>query len=79
MLSKSSKTMYNKNVLMVLKDEFFTMINYIFHSTLFNNQFSLRDQLLISFFMTAIISTAITLGICYTILFTLGDKNSTLI
>jgi hypothetical protein len=51
------------------------MIDYIF-GLLFNDRFSLRDQLLISYSVLVLVSAGITLGICYGLLDALGEDSA---
>jgi len=55
----------------VLLDQLSRMIDYIF-SLLFNDRFTLRDQLLISYSVLVLVSAGVTLGICYGLLDALG-------
>ena len=48
------------------------MIDYVF-GLLFNDRFTLRDQLLISYSVLVVVSVGVTLGICYGLLVALGD------
>ena len=48
------------------------MIDYVF-SLVFNDRFTLRDQLLISYSVLVVVSAGITLGICYGLLDALGE------
>jgi len=48
------------------------MIDFIF-SLVFNDRFTLRDQLLISYSVLVVVSASITLGICYGLLDALGE------
>jgi hypothetical protein len=48
------------------------MIDYIF-GLLFNDRFTLRDQLLISYSVVVVVSAGVTLGICYGLLDALGE------
>jgi len=49
------------------------MIDYIF-GLLFNDRFTLRDQLLISYsVVVVVVSAGVTLGICYGLLDALGE------
>lgn len=48
------------------------MIDYVF-GLLFNDRYSLKDQLLISYALLVAVSVGITLGICYGLLHALGE------
>ena len=48
------------------------MIDYVF-GLLFNDRFTLRDQLLISYSVLVVVSAGVTLGICYGLLYALGE------
>jgi len=48
------------------------MIDYVF-GLVFNDRFTLRDQLLISYSMLVVVSAGVTLGICYGLLDALGE------
>jgi len=51
------------------------MIDYVF-SLVFNDRFTLRDQLLISYSVLVVVSASITLGICYGLLDALSECTS---
>ena len=50
------------------------MIDYVF-SLVFNDRFTLRDQLLISYSVLVVVSAGVTLGICYGLLDALGERS----
>jgi hypothetical protein len=56
----------------VILDQLSRMIDYIF-GLLFNDRFTLRDQLLISYSVVVVVSAGVTLGICYGLLDALGE------
>jgi hypothetical protein len=56
----------------MLLDQLSRMIDYIF-GLLFNDRFTLRDQLLISYSVVVVVSAGVTLGICYGLLDALGE------
>jgi len=56
----------------VILDQLTRMIDYIF-GLLFNDRFTLRDQLLISYSVVVVVSAGVTLGICYGLLDALGE------
>ena len=56
----------------MILDQLTRMIDYIF-GLLFNDRFTLRDQLLISYSVVVVVSAGVTLGICYGLLDALGE------
>ncbi len=56
----------------MILDQLSRMIDYIF-GLLFNDRFTLRDQLLISYSVVVVVSAGVTLGICYGLLDALGE------
>jgi len=56
----------------VLSNGLSRMIDYVF-GLLFNDRFTLRDQLLISYSVLVVVSVGVTLGICYGLLHALGE------